>query len=250
MDFFFFPYINNPRHTYTHIQSSANYPPTLSNTSSYFLPPQLRRKLCTNPIENVFNFLRDTAFVYIPPRSTFTPCFYEVRISVRPSRSRDVLSCPSSTGKNRLARSRGFHARTMDTTRPPSKPSTLLARHVVRKRNFLGAFAKLRETDATRIHHTECGYIRLRKPRNKTRHVSRFLSFVHYGRSSVSRIQSPNRKSSASVGNRGSSKSTLSLELLSLIYISHIFLRILSPTINNFSRQTYQIAYLCAYLYR
>lgn len=149
-----------------------------------------------------------------------------------------------------LARSRGFHARTMDTTRPPSKPSTLLARHVVRKRNFLGAFAKLRETDATRIHHTECGYIRLRKPRNKTRHVSRFLSFVHYGRSSVSRIQSPNRKSSASVGNRGSSKSTLSLELLSLIYISHIFLRILSPTINNFSRQTYQIAYLCAYLYR
>lgn len=130
---------------------------------------------------------------------------------------------PPQKGKTGgLARSRGFRARTMDTTRPPpSKPATLLARHVVRKRNFLGAFAKLRETDATtRIHRAECGYIRLRKqPRNKTRHVSRFLSFVHYGRSSVSRIQSPNRKSSASVGNRGSSESTLSLELLSLLYI-------------------------------
>lgn len=145
---------------------------------------------------------------------------------------------PPQKGKTGgLARSRGFRARTMDTTRPPpSKPATLLARHVVRKRNFLEAFAKLRETDATtRIHRAECGYIRLRKPRNKTRHVSRFLSFVHYGRSSVSRIQSPNRKSSASVGNRGSSESTLSLELLSLlyiyIYISHIFLRVLSRTI-------------------
>lgn len=150
------------------------------------------------------------------------------------------LSALPSQGKTGgLARSRGFRARTMDTTRPPSKPSTLLARHVVRKRNFLGAFAKLRETDATRIQHTECGYIRLRKPRNKTRHVSRFLSFVHYGRSSVSRIQSPNRKSSASVGNRGSSKSTLSLELLSLIYIyiSHFPSYPRKRTINNFSRQ-------------
>lgn len=149
--------------------------------------------------------------------------------SLVPCSPSSLSALPSQGKTGGLARSRGFRARTMDTTRPPSKPSTLLARHVVRKRNFLGAFAKLRETDATRIQHTECGYIRLRKPRNKTRHVSRFLSFVHYGRSSVSRIQSPNRKSSASVGNRGSSKSTLSLELLSLIYIyiSHIFLRIL-----------------------
>lgn len=155
---------------------------------------------------------------------------------------------PPQKGKTGgLARSRGFRARTMDTTRPPpSKPATLLARHVVRKRNFLGAFAKLRETDATtRIHRAECGYIRLRKqPRNKTRHVSRFLSFVHYGRSSVSRIQSPNRKSSASVGNRGSSESTLSLELLSLLYI-YIYISHFSscPLVNNnFSRQ---IIFIC-----
>lgn len=69
---------------------------------------------------------------------------------------------PPQKGKTGgLARSRGFRARTMDTTRPPpSKPATLLARHVVRKRNFLEAFAKLRETDATtRIHRAECGYI-------------------------------------------------------------------------------------------
>lgn len=206
--------------TRAHIhKSSANYPPILSDTSSCSLAtwPQTLHK----PYRKCFQFSSGHRICLYPSSPTFMPGFYEVRISVRLSFcSPSSLSALPSQGKTGgLARSRGFRARTMDTTRPPSKPSTLLARHVVRKRNFLGAFAKLRETDATRIQHTECGYIRLRKPRNKTRHVSRFLSFVHYGRSSVSRIQSPNRKSSASVGNRGSSKSTLSLELLSLIYI-------------------------------
>lgn len=214
-----FPF-HNPRHRALY---TVSYPPTLSNTC--FLSTS-SLKLCPNPIENVFNFLRDTAFVYIPPpRRLLCPGFTR---SESPSPVRGMCypsppPFPPQKGKTGgLARSRGFRARTMDTTRPPpSKPATLLARHVVRKRNFLGAFAKLRETDATtRIHRAECGYIRLRKqPRNKTRHVSRFLSFVHYGRSSVSRIQSPNRKSSASVGNRGSSESTFSLELLSLLYI-------------------------------
>jgi len=56
--------------------------------------------------------------------------------------------------------------------------SILLARHVARKRNLLGAFTKL----CVRTTHYVPG------ARNKMPHVSRFLSFVHCGRPSVSRI--------------------------------------------------------------
>lgn len=73
------------------------------------------------------------------------------------------------------------HARTVDM-RPPGF-SILFARHVARKRNLLGAFTKL------------CVRTTLYRARNKMPHVSRFLSFVHCGRLSVSRIHSTWRKS-------------------------------------------------------
>lgn len=75
------------------------------------------------------------------------------------------------------------HARKADT-RPPGF-SILLARHVARKRNLLGAFTKL----CVRTTHYIPG------ARNKMPHVSRFLSFVHCGRPSVFRIPSTLRKS-------------------------------------------------------
>lgn len=151
------------------------------------------------------------------------------------SRSRNVLSRPFFAGKTGVGQHDPFtHAPWI----PPSKPSTLLARHVVRKRNFLGAFREAPGTDTTRIH-TQTGGI------YESREIKR-ATFLAFYRSSTMAARAcpefspPNRKSSASVGNRGSCKSTLLSELLFLIYIS-IF------SINNFS--TYQILYLCAYLY-
>lgn len=155
------------------------------------------------------------------------------------SRSRNVLSRPFFAGKTGVGQHDPFtHAPWI----PPSKPSTLLARHVVRKRNFLGAFREAPGTDTTRIH-TQTGGI------YESREIKR-ATFLAFYRSSTMAARAcpefspPNRKSSASVGNRGSCKSTLLSELLFLIYIS-----IFSPTINNFSSRTYQILYLCAYLY-
>lgn len=117
-----FPF-HNPRHRALY---TVSYPPTLSNTC--FLSTS-SLKLCPNPIENVFNFLRDTAFVYIPPpRRLLCPGFTRSE-SPSVSRPRDVLSLPSSLpstkGKNRWVSSiprvsrthHGYHAAAAKQTR-------------------------------------------------------------------------------------------------------------------------------------
>lgn len=145
---------------------------------------------------------------------------------------------PPQKGKTGgLARSRGFRARTMDTTRPPpSKPATLLARHVVRKRNFLEAFAKLRETDATtRIHRAECGYIY----GCASQEIKRATFLAFYRSSTMAaracpefspRIVSPRQVSG--IEDRASLPFRSNYYPFYIyIYISHIFLRVLSWTI-------------------